>query len=52
VAQVVGDPTRVQAGMDCGFDPSAGMGRVAADIVWAKLVALGEGARMASGRLF
>jgi 5-methyltetrahydropteroyltriglutamate--homocysteine methyltransferase len=52
VAQVVGDPTRVQAGTDCGFDTSAGMRRVAADIVWAKLAALSEGARIASGRLF
>jgi 5-methyltetrahydropteroyltriglutamate--homocysteine methyltransferase len=52
VVQVVGDPTRVQAGTDCGFDTSAGMGRVATDIVWAKLAALSEGARIASGRLF
>jgi 5-methyltetrahydropteroyltriglutamate--homocysteine methyltransferase len=52
VAQIVGDPTRVQAGTDCGFDTSAGMRRVAADIVWAKLAALGEGARIASERLF
>jgi 5-methyltetrahydropteroyltriglutamate--homocysteine methyltransferase len=52
VAQVVGDPTRVQAGTDCGFDTSAGMRRVAADIVWAKLAALSAGARIASGRLF
>jgi 5-methyltetrahydropteroyltriglutamate--homocysteine methyltransferase len=52
VAQVVGDPSRVQAGTDCGFDTSAGMRRVAADIVWAKLAALSEGARIASGRLF
>jgi 5-methyltetrahydropteroyltriglutamate--homocysteine methyltransferase len=52
VAQVIGDPTRVQAGTDCGFDTSAGMRRVAADIVWAKLAALSEGARLASGRLF
>jgi 5-methyltetrahydropteroyltriglutamate--homocysteine methyltransferase len=52
VAQVVGDPTRVQAGTDCGFDTSAGMRRVAADIVWAKLASLSEGARIASGRLF
>jgi 5-methyltetrahydropteroyltriglutamate--homocysteine methyltransferase len=52
VVQVVGDPTRVQAGTDCGFDTSAGMRRVAADIVWAKLAALSEGARIASGRLF
>jgi len=34
VAQAVGDPRRVIAGTDCGFDTSAGMGRVAAEIVW------------------
>jgi 5-methyltetrahydropteroyltriglutamate--homocysteine methyltransferase len=51
VAQVVGDPKRVIAGTDCGFDTSAGMGRVAEDIVWAKLAALAEGARLASERL-
>lgn len=52
VVEVVGDPTRVQAGTDCGFDTSAGMRRVAADVVWAKLAALGEGARIASARVF
>jgi 5-methyltetrahydropteroyltriglutamate--homocysteine methyltransferase len=52
VAEVVGDPKKVQAGTDCGFDTSAGMRRVAADVVWAKLAALGEGAKIASGRLF
>ena len=51
VAQVVGDPTRVLAGTDCGFDTSAGRGRVAADVVWAKLAAMAEGARIASRRL-
>jgi len=51
VAQVVGDPKRVIAGTDCGFDTSAGMGRVAEDVVWAKLTALAEGARLASKRL-
>lgn len=51
VAQVVGDPTRVLAGTDCGFDTSAGRGRVAEDMVWAKLAAMGEGARIASRRL-
>ncbi len=51
VAQVVGDPKRVIAGTDCGFDTSAGMGRVAEDVVWAKLTALAEGARLASQRL-
>src|SRR5271169_677016 len=51
VAQVVGDPKRVIAGTDCGFDTSAGMGRVAEDVVWAKLTALAEGARLTSERL-
>jgi 5-methyltetrahydropteroyltriglutamate--homocysteine methyltransferase len=51
VAQVVGDPTRVQAGTDCGFDTSAGRGRVAEDVVWAKLRAMADGARIASKRL-
>jgi 5-methyltetrahydropteroyltriglutamate--homocysteine methyltransferase len=52
VARAVGDPRRVLAGTDCGFDTSAGMGRVAEEIVWAKLRALAEGARIASQRLF
>jgi 5-methyltetrahydropteroyltriglutamate--homocysteine methyltransferase len=52
VAAVVGDPTRVLAGTDCGFDTSAGWGRVAGDVVWAKLKSLSEGARLASKRLF
>jgi 5-methyltetrahydropteroyltriglutamate--homocysteine methyltransferase len=51
VAAIV-DPRRVIAGTDCGFDTSAGMGRVAEDVVWAKLKALSEGARIASARLF
>ncbi|WP_158932975.1 cobalamin-independent methionine synthase II family protein [Acidisphaera sp. S103] len=51
VAQVVGDPTRVLAGTDCGFDTSAGRGRVAEDVVWAKLRAMADGARIASERL-
>ena len=52
VAAAVGDPRRVLAGTDCGFDTSAGMGRVAEDVVWAKLEALADGARIASERLF
>ncbi len=52
VARAVGDPRRVLAGTDCGFDTSAGRGRVAEDVVWAKLAALAEGARIASRRLF
>lgn len=52
VAHAVGGPQRVIAGTDCGFDTSAGMGRVAADVVWAKLAALRDGARLASRRLY
>ena len=52
VAAVIGDPTRVLAGTDCGFDTSAGWGRVAEDVVWAKLASLRDGARIASKRLF
>ena len=52
VAAVVGDPSRVLAGTDCGFDTSAGWGRVAQDVVWAKLRTLREGADLASKRLF
>ncbi|MBW4090541.1 MAG: hypothetical protein HIU82_05460 [Proteobacteria bacterium] len=52
VARAVGDPRRVIAGTDCGFDTSAGRGRVAEDVVWAKLAALSEGAAIASRRLF
>jgi 5-methyltetrahydropteroyltriglutamate--homocysteine methyltransferase len=52
VAAVVGDPSRVLAGTDCGFDTSAGWGRVAADVVFAKLASLRDGAGLASARLF
>jgi len=52
VAGTLGDPARVIAGTDCGFDTAAGAGRVAEDVVWAKLAALSEGARLASSRLF
>ena len=52
VAAAVGDPQRVLAGTDCGFDSTAGQGRVAEDVAWAKLRALVEGARIASARLF
>ena len=51
VAAAVGDPHRIIAGTDCGFDTSAGMGRVAGDVVWAKLKSLAEGASIASRRL-
>jgi 5-methyltetrahydropteroyltriglutamate--homocysteine methyltransferase len=52
IADAIGDPRRVLAATDCGFDTSAGMGRVAEDVVWAKLRALKEGAQLASQRLF
>lgn len=52
VAAVIGEPSRVLAGTDCGFDTSAGWGRVAADVVWAKLASLRDGARLAAERLF
>ena len=48
----VGDPTRVMAGTDCGFETSAGFPMVAAEVVWAKLRALRDGAALASQRLF
>ena len=52
VAAAVGDPACVLAANDCGFDTSAGWGRVAPDVVWAKLRTLRDGARLASTRLF
>jgi 5-methyltetrahydropteroyltriglutamate--homocysteine methyltransferase len=52
IASAIGDPRRVLAATDCGFDTSAGMGRVTEDIVWAKLRSLREGAELASRRLF
>ena len=51
VVEVVGDPTRVIAGTDCGFDTSAGIGDVAPSLVWEKLRALRAGADLASERL-
>jgi 5-methyltetrahydropteroyltriglutamate--homocysteine methyltransferase len=52
VAQAVGDPSRVIAGTDCGFDTTAGIGDVAPSLVWEKLRALRAGADLASARLF
>ena len=52
VAQTLGDPSRILAATDCGFDTSAGAGRVAPSVVWSKLGAMVEGAKIASGRLF
>jgi 5-methyltetrahydropteroyltriglutamate--homocysteine methyltransferase len=50
-AAALGDPRRVLAGTDCGFDTSAGLGQVAEDVVWEKLRALRDGATLASRRL-
>jgi 5-methyltetrahydropteroyltriglutamate--homocysteine methyltransferase len=52
VARAVGDPRRVLAGTDCGFDTSTGVGMVAEEVVWEKLRALRAGAELASRRLF
>jgi 5-methyltetrahydropteroyltriglutamate--homocysteine methyltransferase len=52
VAAAVGDPQRVLAGTDCGFDSTAGQGRVAEDVAYAKLRALVDGAHIATQRLF
>jgi 5-methyltetrahydropteroyltriglutamate--homocysteine methyltransferase len=51
VAAAVGDPTRVLASPDCGFDTSADYRLVAPAVTWAKLATLAEGARIASSRL-
>ena len=50
-ARIVGRE-RVIAGTDCGFSTFAGFGAVDADIVYAKLASMAEGARIASRRLW
>ena len=50
-ANIVGRD-RVIAGTDCGFSTFAGFGNVDAEIVYAKLAALAEGAAIASKRLW
>ena len=50
-AEAVGDPRRIIAGTDCGFDTSAGIGDVATSLVWEKLRSLRAGADLASTRL-
>ena len=52
VVDVVGDRSRVIAGVDCGFGTFTGWHLVAPTIVWAKLRSLAEGARIASARLW
>jgi 5-methyltetrahydropteroyltriglutamate--homocysteine methyltransferase len=50
-ADIVGRE-RVLAGTDCGFGTFAGIGKMDADISYAKLASLAEGARRASARLW
>ncbi len=50
-ASVVG-PENVIAGTDCGFGTFVGDAQVDAEIAWAKLGAMVEGARLASAQLF
>ncbi|HUI27739.1 MAG TPA: methionine synthase [Candidatus Kryptonia bacterium] len=50
-ARAIGDPRRVLAGTDCGFDTAAGLGEVAEEVVWEKLRALRAGADLATRRL-
>jgi 5-methyltetrahydropteroyltriglutamate--homocysteine methyltransferase len=52
IGQAVGDPRRILAGTDCGFDTSAGTGDIAPSVAWEKLRALRTGADLASSRLF
>jgi len=49
---VVGDRERVIAGTDCGFGTFAGREYVAEEVVWFKLAAAAEGARIASAALW
>jgi 5-methyltetrahydropteroyltriglutamate--homocysteine methyltransferase len=51
-ARAIGDPSRVMAGTDCGFETSVGYGPVVEDVAWKKLEALVEGAKRASAKLF
>lgn len=48
----VGDRERVIAGTDCGFGTFAGREYVAEEVVWLKLAAAAEGARIASDDLW
>jgi 5-methyltetrahydropteroyltriglutamate--homocysteine methyltransferase len=52
IAQAAGDPHRIIAGTDCGFETAAGSKMVVEEVVWAKLRSLVDGARIASQRLF
>ena len=51
IAMAVGDPHRIIAGTDCGFETAAGSRMVVPEVVWAKLKSLSAGAAIASHRL-
>ena len=51
-ADAVGDRERIIASTDCGFGTFAAFAFVAEDVVWAKLGALAEGAKLATKRLW
>ena len=51
-AEVIGDRTRVLAGVDCGFGTFAGSQLVEESVVWTKLRTLREGADLATRRLW
>ncbi|MGH7840467.1 MAG: hypothetical protein ACREQT_02990 [Candidatus Binataceae bacterium] len=51
-ARAVGDPGRIIAATDCGFETTVGLSSVAEEVVWEKLHALRDGAALASKRLF
>ncbi|MFC7231227.1 cobalamin-independent methionine synthase II family protein [Saliphagus sp. GCM10025308] len=50
-AESVGDPSRIVAGCDCGFETVMTANLVYPDLVWKKLESLVEGAELASSRL-
>ena len=52
IAGAVGDPSRIIAGTDCGFETAAGFVAVEEQITWDKLEALAEGAALASQTLY
>lgn len=49
-ADAVGDPSRIIAGADCGFETVLGADFVNPEIAWKKIEALSEGADLASQR--
>jgi 5-methyltetrahydropteroyltriglutamate--homocysteine methyltransferase len=51
VAHAIGDPRRVLAGTDCGFETTTGLAPVAEEVVWEKLRAMRDGAAIASKHL-